>query len=99
MVVSEISVASSVVQVHGNIVGSVADVTSGHATYVPVTSGHVTSGHVTSGHVTSVGLVTSGHCVISSVDFVVSAVYVVSSVGHEHGNIVVSVGPAGEIIF
>ena len=93
MVVSEISVASSVVQVHGNIAGSVADVTSGHVTSVPVISGHVTSGHVT-----SVGLVTSGHCVISSVGFVVSAVYVVSSVEHDHGNIVVSVVPAGEII-
>jgi hypothetical protein len=98
VVLSEISVASSVVQVHGNIAGSVADVTSGHVTSVPVISGHVTSGHVTSGHVTSVGLVNSGHCVISSVGFVVSAVYVVSSVEHDHGNIVVSVVPAGEII-
>jgi len=80
--------------VHGNIVGSVTDVASGHVTPIPVTSGHVTSGHVTSGHVTSVG-----HCVISSVGFVVSAVYVVSSVGHEHGNIVVSVVPVGDIIF
>ena len=80
---------SSVVQVHGNIVGSVADVTSGHVTPVPVTSGHVTSGHV----------ISVGHCVISSVGFVVSAVYVVSSVGHEHGNIVVSVVPVGDIIF
>jgi uncharacterized membrane protein YtjA (UPF0391 family) len=38
--------------------------------------------------------------VISSVVFVVSVVYVVSSVGHEHDNIVVvSVVPAGETIF
>lgn len=37
---------------------------------------------------------------ISSVVFVVSVVYVVSSVGHEHDNIVVvSVVPAGETIF
>jgi hypothetical protein len=41
---------------------------------------------VTSGHVTTVGVVTSGHCVISSV-------------GHVHGNTVVSVVPAGETVF
>jgi hypothetical protein len=84
VVASEINVVSSVGQVQDNIVGSVVD---------------VTSGDVTSEHVTSIGLVTSGHCVISSVVFVVSAVYVVSSVGHEHGNVVVSVVPAGETLF